>query len=65
MKTYEDKLLDNERAATRWAIKLKRAANALEKLRKQRMRILRAQAKSLTVQADAIEKAPPERRINV
>jgi len=74
MQTYEDKLLENERTQTRWLIRLKRASNKLEKLRLQRVRLLRAQAKDLTVEADATEKAAaapkakrgrPERRINV
>jgi len=77
MQTYEDKLLENERTQTRWLIRLKRASNKLEKLRLQRVRLLRAQAKDLTVEANATEKAAaaaaapkgkrgrPERRINV
>jgi hypothetical protein len=60
VKTYEDKLLENERATTRWLVRLKRASNKIEKLRAQRIRMLRGQAKALTKEADATEKAAPE-----
>lgn len=55
MKSYEDKLLENERAQTRWLIRLKRASNKIEKLRAQRIRMLRGQAKALTTEANAVE----------
>jgi hypothetical protein len=81
VKTYQDKLLENERATTRWLVRLKRASNKIEKLRAQRIRMLRGQAKAWTAEATAVEQqgqpvpAPekpkkakrtkPERRINL
>ena len=80
MKDYASKLSENEAASNRWLTRLKRATNKLERLRTQRVNLLRSQAKALVVEANAAEAAPavpapekpkpmrrgkPERRINL
>lgn len=59
MISYQDKLIENERTITRWLIRLKRASNKIEKLRRQRANLLRRESKELVKEATAIEITPP------
>jgi len=79
MKDYDQKIKDNEDATTRWLIRIKRASNKVEKLRRQRLRLLAALEKNRNntqteiAKIDSVmaetekpkKKAKPERRINL